>query len=164
MFQAVLISKPIYDMSSTVLTAKSRNDLDVCHLKGLRTILKITATFMDQSHANADMYEQASNRAGHAIHQFSTDYMLDVLNLLIKVTASPEDNPERQTILGSNDEPNAPSLRRPVGPKTSWYNYAMGTSWQACTFNEGTPDGATAVYSQRDGRQKILLHAIAGTE
>ena len=59
-YNAVIRAKLVYGLESIQLTESAKSRLDVFQLKGLRKILKETATYIDRARTNAYIYRRAS--------------------------------------------------------------------------------------------------------
>ena len=61
-YDAVIRSKLVYGLESLQLNATTLKQLDVFQLKGLRTILGMTTTYVDRTNTNREVYARAEER------------------------------------------------------------------------------------------------------
>ena len=75
-YQSVVASKLLYGLETAQLNCSTQRKLDTFQLRGIRQILHITTTFVNRTHTNPYVYEQASQVMGRTLLPLSQQYNL----------------------------------------------------------------------------------------
>ena len=89
-YDAVVRAKLLYGIESIALNPKTRESLNIFHLKGLRQILKMDTTFVNKSNSNEKVFTQAANHMKkNRIVPLADVYDTRRIDLLIKLMLQP---------------------------------------------------------------------------
>ena len=134
---AVIKSKLLYGMETAQLTQGAIQRLDVLQLKGLRTILKMTTTYVDRNNDNQTVFEKA-NRAietegsNMEIKPYSKVYKERKINLYNGLLNRPQEDPLKQITFSQDSLQPVGLGRKRVGrPRLSWTAETAKDIWEA---------------------------------
>ena len=130
---AVIRSKLLYGLESAQLNPSHIARLNTIQLKGLRQILHITTTYIDRTHTNDYVLQQAQSHCKENVEYklFSEAYQKQKTKLLGHVLRCCDTDPEKFTTLQSNTPfPYLNKLRRVGQPRLNWAIESMKVAWR----------------------------------
>ena len=125
-YDAVIKSKLLYNLETIYITKSLTNKLDAFHLRGLRKILKLSATYIDRRNTNLRIYDLASNTAypndpTRKIKRFSEELEKRRVRLAGHILRTDNTDPMRQvSYQPSNANPLQIGMRRVGRPRQQW--------------------------------------------
>ena len=144
-FDAIVRSKLLYGLESTVMNETVKHSLDIFQFKGLRKILGLKTTFIDRQDdaekimSDAQAHRRRSTMPGRwerQIKNFSQVYEERKLNVLNGIIRSPPGAPTRSmTFKGDALHPvsfteTEGTVRRSGKPRVKWLETPLDSLWK----------------------------------
>lgn len=128
-YDAIVVSKLLYGLETTNLTACQAKKLDTFQLKCLRRIMNLTTTFINRENTNEKVYKLAEALSGKPIMKLSTKYNIRRSKLLGHIIRADEEDPLKIVSL-ENDRPWLPEKRRIGLPRQDWFEETYNFTWK----------------------------------
>ena len=126
-FDAVVRSKLVYGLESTMITSALMKKLETLQLKGIRKILGLTTTFVNRANTNEVVFQQANDCKnprkldGKDIVPYGTYIRRKQHVLLAHTIRAPDEDPVRQATIDPGTQLPVNVGKRRVGrPRDNW--------------------------------------------
>ena len=134
-YDAVIRSKLMYGLESTVLNTSVLKRIDAFQMKGFRKILNRPTAYYDRTYSNNKLLEEAScclDPSGHRKVKLLSDFHADTRKqLLAKLVALGDAEPGFQIIFQSGTFlPHSYGGRRVGRPRLNWLEQTIGDLWE----------------------------------
>jgi len=134
-FNAVLVSKLLYGLESTVLNQSLLKRLDAFLFKGLRKMLHIPTTFVDRTYSNAHILEKTNSVLSEAgakeLVLLSEAHSKRRRVLLAKLVVCGENDPSATATFNTNNfKPHDYGKKRVGRPRLNWLRSTLEDAWE----------------------------------